>query len=168
MVRARRSHFVLPVLAAVIALCGCGSSGGTSGTTDASGRSGASSGSGAGQTTTAAAAPSGERKGTVAVALSEWKVGVPSAKATAGEVTFEARNTGKVPHELVVLRTSKSADGLGTGNVVPEPGKLGGSGIIGPGAEKSVSVKLDPGHYVLICNLPSHYKLGMHADFTVR
>jgi len=28
-------------------------------------------------------------------------------------------------------------------------------------------VTLDAGSYVLICNLPGHYRQGMHSSFTV-
>jgi len=39
---------------------------------------------------------------------------------------------------------------------------------IAAGERKSVSFKMDPGHYALICNLPGHYAGGMWADFTVK
>jgi uncharacterized cupredoxin-like copper-binding protein len=36
------------------------------------------------------------------------------------------------------------------------------------GIQTSFVTKLEPGHYAFICNLPEHYQLGMHVDFTVR
>ena len=30
-----------------------------------------------------------------------------------------------------------------------------------------LTVDLEPGHYVLFCNLPGHYRLGMRSDFEV-
>jgi len=36
------------------------------------------------------------------------------------------------------------------------------------GAGKALRLKLKPGHYALICNIPNHYSAGMHTDFTVR
>jgi uncharacterized cupredoxin-like copper-binding protein len=30
-----------------------------------------------------------------------------------------------------------------------------------------LTLNLKKGRYVLICNIPGHYKSGMHADFTV-
>lgn len=43
---------------------------------------------------------------TVGVQLKEFKV-VPSVRSVrAGKVVFTARNTGKLPHNLVVLRTN--------------------------------------------------------------
>jgi uncharacterized cupredoxin-like copper-binding protein len=51
----------------------------------------------------------------------------------------------------------------------------GGAGVthitekenIAKGATATLSATLQPGKYVLVCNLPTHYKLGMHAPFTV-
>ena len=38
---------------------------------------------------------------------------------------------------------------------------------IDTGGLKSINLNLPAGKYVFICNLPGHYKLGMHATFTV-
>lgn len=38
---------------------------------------------------------------------------------------------------------------------------------IGAGESKQLTVKLDPGKYVLIWNLPGHYGLGMRTGFEV-
>jgi uncharacterized cupredoxin-like copper-binding protein len=35
------------------------------------------------------------------------------------------------------------------------------------GSTKRLSLKLAPGHYVLICNRPGHYEMGMHTSFVV-
>ena len=40
--------------------------------------------------------------------------------------------------------------------------------FVPPGQTRTLTLKLTPGHYVLLCNLPAHYKAGQHADFTVR
>jgi uncharacterized cupredoxin-like copper-binding protein len=104
----------------------------------------------------------------IATTLAEWKVGASAPQAKAGKVTFAAQNTGKAPHELVVIKTDKPADQLGSGTRVSEKGNIGETGDVAPGQRKTVSIKLKPGHYALICNLPGHYKLGMHTDLTVR
>ncbi len=62
-------------------------------------------------TSTAAASPSSP-VGVVAVSLSEMDLLVSTAEAPAGEVTFEIKNAGELPHELVVIRTDKDADEL--------------------------------------------------------
>jgi uncharacterized cupredoxin-like copper-binding protein len=33
---------------------------------------------------------------------------------------------------------------------------------------KTLALRLRPGHYALVCNLPGHYLAGQRADFTVR
>ena len=38
---------------------------------------------------------------------------------------------------------------------------------IDTGGLKSINLNLPAGKYVFICNVPGHYKLGMHAAFTV-
>ena len=35
------------------------------------------------------------------------------------------------------------------------------------GANPTLTVDLDAGHYVVFCNLPGHYGLGMHTDLDV-
>ncbi|MFL5845374.1 MAG: cupredoxin domain-containing protein [Solirubrobacteraceae bacterium] len=145
---------LVPV-AAVLLVGGCGGSSSSS--------SSSSTGSSAPATTTAAPAA-----GTIAGTLNEWSVGVSAASAPAGKVTFDVANRGKVTHEFVVLRTSKSADKLGAGSRIGESGNVGETGDIAAGESKSVTIALKPGHYSLVCNLPGHYMSGMHTDFTVQ
>ena len=38
---------------------------------------------------------------------------------------------------------------------------------IAPNGSKVFHAALTPGTYVLVCNLPGHYKAGMHEAFTV-
>ena len=83
-------------------------------------------------------------------------------------MTFAARNTGKVTHELVVIRTDKPAGALMKGSRADESGNVGESGDLKPGAAKTFAITLKPGHYALICNLPGHYAAGQHTDFSVR
>ena len=99
---------------------------------------------------------------------SMW-IGLSRSSAVAdGKVSFHVANVGHIVHEFVVIQTDKRANGLGTGQRVPENGNVGETGDVQPGTNKSLSLKLKPGHYALICNIPGHYAAGMHADFTVR
>jgi uncharacterized cupredoxin-like copper-binding protein len=52
---------------------------------------------------------------------------------------------------------------------VPEVGLSKGDEVddIEGGSTQSLTVNLDAGSYVLICNLPGHYGQGMLAGFTV-
>lgn len=37
-----------------------------------------------------------------------------------------------------------------------------------PGGETAtLNVTLDPGHYVIICNIKGHYRMGMESELTV-
>jgi uncharacterized cupredoxin-like copper-binding protein len=105
----------------------------------------------------------------VAVSLKEFKVLPTSAQAASGKVTFNVHNSGAATHEFVVVRTDKPAGGLPLkSGRADETGNVGETGDLAPGASKSVTLNLKPGHYALICNLPGHYVAGQHADFTVK
>ncbi len=104
----------------------------------------------------------------VSVKLVEFKL-IPSPKRVpAGKVTFVAQNAGKIAHELVVLKTATPAAKLAVkGTKAVEAGKVGKIAQLKPGATRKLTLTLKPGHYVLLCNLPGHYKLGQRADLTV-
>jgi uncharacterized cupredoxin-like copper-binding protein len=104
----------------------------------------------------------------VNVSLKEFSVNPSSNQAAAGKVTFHVSNSGTVTHEFVVIRTDKSAGGLLKGARADESGNVGETGDLKAGTSKSLSLKLAPGHYALICNLPGHYTSGQHTDFTVK
>jgi uncharacterized cupredoxin-like copper-binding protein len=119
---------------------------------------------------------------TVAVSLAEWSVSVDKASVPAGEVTFNVTNDGTTDaHEMVVLKTDLAPGDLptdGSGKVDEE-----GEGIVSMGEVEelevggtgSLTVTLQPGKYVLICNIvhtangqtEAHYPLGMRLAFTV-
>jgi len=90
----------------------------------------------------------------------------------AGTVTFEVSNapdTG-LTHELVVLKTDLDADKLPVKNgQVSESQfkKMGEVEDIDPGKNKRLTLKLAPGRYVLICNQPGHYSMGLHTSLLV-
>ena len=118
--------------------------------------------------------------GAVAVTLQEWAVLPAATSAAAGDVTFQVSNTGPEDvHEFVVLKTDLDAGALptdDTGAVVEA-----GEGIevvdeiedIPVGESQDVTVSLEAGKYVLLCNIYSedeqeaHYELGMRTNFTV-
>jgi uncharacterized cupredoxin-like copper-binding protein len=88
---------------------------------------------------------------------------------SAGKVTFTVSDKGDMQHELVVIKTSKSASKLPvSGNRASDKGAVGEVEDIAGGKSKKLTLNLKAGHYVLICNLPGHYKGGMRSDFTVK
>jgi uncharacterized cupredoxin-like copper-binding protein len=106
--------------------------------------------------------------GKIGVSLKQFSVNPTATQAPAGRVTFNVKNAGSIPHEMVVLRTDKPAGSLLNGARADETGNVGETGDLAPGASKTVSVKLKAGHYALVCNLPGHYSAGQHIDFTVK
>ena len=96
----------------------------------------------------------------------DFKITGP-AKAKAGTVTFKVKNTATSLHEMVVIKTDAKAGKLKLKNGrASEAGSLGEVEVKGGGA-KTLTLTLEPGHYVLICNVGHHYKAGMYKDFTV-
>ena len=119
---------------------------------------------------------------TVGVTLSEWIVDPDSSTVDSGDVTFEAENAGGEAHELVIVRAD-SAESLptdDTGKVVEDD--LAEGTFIGEieefeaGATEEATFNLEPGTYVLFCNITeeeadgtveSHFQNGMHTTITV-
>ncbi|MEO8423437.1 MAG: plastocyanin/azurin family copper-binding protein [Actinomycetota bacterium] len=111
--------------------------------------------------------------GGIGVTLSDFKVEPAESSASAGELTFDITNDAEQTHEFVIFKTDLAPDELPTGDDgdVDEEGE-GVTHIdeiedITGGSTESLTVTLDAGSYVLICNLPAHYGQGMHAAFTV-
>jgi uncharacterized cupredoxin-like copper-binding protein len=105
----------------------------------------------------------------VDVTLAQFAVTPTVTQAAAGKVTFRVHNAGTITHEFVVIKTPHAAADLPLSKGrADEAGNVGETGDLKAGTTKSVSIKLAPGHYALICNLPGHYLAGQHTDFTVR
>jgi uncharacterized cupredoxin-like copper-binding protein len=107
-------------------------------------------------------------KTVVKTTLKEFKVTPVPTSAPRGVVAFSIRNTGKLDHELVVLKTnlppaklpvkgSKAVEVGRVGKVVVKSGKAGG-----------LTVTLKAGKYVLLCNFPGHYQAGQRIGFVVK
>jgi uncharacterized cupredoxin-like copper-binding protein len=95
-------------------------------------------------------------------------IAVSPKSAGHGKIKFTVKNSGDTEPEFVVIKTSAKAAKLKvTGAHASEKGNVGEVEDIAPGKSKSLSLNLAKGHYALICNLPGHYKQGMHLDFTV-
>jgi uncharacterized cupredoxin-like copper-binding protein len=118
---------------------------------------------------TAAAAATAPLPHNVDVTLAQFAVTPTATRAASGKVTFRVHNAGSITHELVVIKDPRRAADLPLRNGrADEAGNVGETGDLRAGQTKSVSLKLAPGHYALICNLPGHYLAGQHTDFTVR
>ena len=110
--------------------------------------------------------------GTIHVKLTDNMIQLDPATVNAGRVTFEVNNAtgGNTEHELVVLKTDMDDAHLPVhkGQVTESRfKKMGEVEDLAQGSTKHLSLKLAPGHYVLICNRPGHYEMGMHTSFVV-
>jgi uncharacterized cupredoxin-like copper-binding protein len=125
----------------------------------------------AGTSPSAAPASSAGGGSPVAVELSEWAVTPAPASASAGPVTFSVTNKGTTIHEFVVVKTDMKADALPVADhKIDESALTPVDEIedIEAGATPTLDVDLQAGHYVLLCNIETHYEQGMSADFDVQ
>jgi uncharacterized cupredoxin-like copper-binding protein len=115
--------------------------------------------------------------GGVKATESDFKIVLDKTSASAGDVTFNVNNNGPSTHEFVVFKTDLPEASLPTtkenGAVIVDENGTGLTHIdevedVTKGSSKDLTVNLKPGKYVVLCNLPTHYQLGMHASFTVK
>jgi uncharacterized cupredoxin-like copper-binding protein len=85
----------------------------------------------------------------VPVSESEFKIKLASTKFKAGEITFEAKNDGKIPHDLAIKQTGDKTK------------------LISPGGTAELKVTLKAGTYELYCTVPGHEAAGMKQNITV-
>ncbi len=107
--------------------------------------------------------------------LSKATMGIRATPASAprGVVTFKVTNTSKdTIHEMIVMYLAdptKPLPYIEAEQRVDED-KAGDKGEVSeldPGGTGTLTVNLQPGTYLLICNVPGHYAAGMWTEFTV-
>ena len=106
----------------------------------------------------------------VEASMTEFAI-VADASADANGVTFRVANDGAIAHEFVVVKSDLAATELPQAAGVADESQFEVVGRIdqwlGGGEVREATFNLTPGKYLLICNLPGHYQLGMVAAFTV-
>jgi len=116
--------------------------------------------------------------------LASYSLTLSANTAPAGKVTFHVTNTATDQnHEFVIFKTDLPEDQLplkddGNGNMIIDEEGPGVTHIdeipdsdLPVGATKDLTVDLQPGRYVIVCNLAvntTHYMHGMHVVFTVK
>lgn len=106
----------------------------------------------------------------VSVVLDDWSVTSDPASVPAGTVTFDV-TVEAGSHALTVMRTDLPPndlprDGPDVVDITDESVEvIGWHGDSDTGF--SLETELDPGSYVLICNLGGHYARGMRTGFEV-
>ncbi|MSO88237.1 MAG: hypothetical protein EXQ71_12090 [Acidimicrobiia bacterium] len=114
----------------------------------------------------------GESSRTVDVGLSDFVIDLSKDLVSRGEVTFDLDNKGPSVHEFVVFKTDLAPTDLpidAEGDVLESDalGLIDEVEDIKVGSGDKLEVELAAGNYVVICNLPDHYRQGMRAGLTV-
>ena len=95
-------------------------------------------------------------------------------EASGHEGSSRSGNSTRIPGRM---RSSRRSADIAQDKLQPdadEPGKMseegaqGESGDLAAGLAKDFTLNLSPGKYVLMCNQPGHYMVGMHIAFVVR
>ena len=118
----------------------------------------------------------------VSVTVREFNITLDRSSAPRGTVIFRVHNVGEDHHEFLVIKTDRAPNALPTeanGSYLEDgPGTqlLEEIEDIGPGETKELTIDLDPGNHVLICNMVHveddgevevHYAMGMRTAFRV-
>jgi uncharacterized cupredoxin-like copper-binding protein len=108
----------------------------------------------------------------VSVTERDFHISAPTTLA-AGVVTFSVTNDGPERHEFIVARANGSgeplrADGLTINEEQLQKEEVGELEPGGPGAVRTLRVKLTPGRYVFFCNMAGHFLGGMHHEVVVQ
>ncbi len=96
-----------------------------------------------------------------------------AASAPAGKITFTATNDSKdTIHEMVLAPVSDPNTPMPYDEATMKvdedaAGHLGEVAELEPGASGSLTLEMQPGTYILYCNIPGHYAMGMWTLFTV-
>jgi uncharacterized cupredoxin-like copper-binding protein len=108
----------------------------------------------------------------VRVTVDEWSMQLSTMVVNGGTVTLDLVNIGHLSHSFVVLKSDAALDGLPS--LANDPSRVDEAARIAPaedvaaGAERVVTFDLRPGHYILICDHPDHYRSGIRAGLDVR
>lgn len=121
-------------------------------------------------------------EGSISVVLTDFQVHPNVTEATAGRLTFSVTNESARTHELVIIRTdldpaalprkaAKESHGLSTEYLVneddPRIETIEEIEEFPAGTSQKKTIFLDPGHYVLFCNIPGHFDKGMYASLHI-
>ncbi len=119
--------------------------------------------------------------GDLDVTLDEYSVVIDVDTLPEGPIKFDIKNAGAREHELLIVRSDIPGAELPTKDDGSFDDNAGGVVVkrdidnIEVGDKTSRSYALDPGNYVLLCNIvedidgteTSHYAQGMWTEFTI-
>jgi uncharacterized cupredoxin-like copper-binding protein len=107
----------------------------------------------------------------VGITEEDFKISAPT-RLPAGDVTLRVHNRGPDRHEMIVVREADGPLPLRSDNLTLDEDALESvtAGTLEPGEPggvRDLQVHLDPGRYVLFCNMSGHYLGGMQAEVVV-
>jgi uncharacterized cupredoxin-like copper-binding protein len=111
---------------------------------------------------------------TASQAKAPMGIHISSKTVKAGEVSFQVSNAStNMVHEMVVSpvkipKTPLPFDKTSNRVIEDEAGHLGEVAELEPGKKGELKLDLKPGDYILYCNIPGHYVLGMWTLLTVK
>lgn len=122
-----------------------------------------------------ASAPPPVGKNAVNVVETDFHIAMSQSVFPANtRITFVVHNDGAGPHELIIVKAPSSGSNL---PLKPDadvnektPGltsELDTGSSLAPGETRTLTADMPAGHYIAVCNLPGHYKLGMRVDLLV-
>lgn len=115
-------------------------------------------------------APDPAAGATVDITITDTSLTPAPDSVSAGEVTFDATNEGEATHEFEVFQADVDpADLPVENNVANTEGMtlLGEVEDLTPGGTGSLTLDLPAGSYIIMCNLPGHFDMGLHSTLTV-
>jgi len=89
----------------------------------------------------------------VQVVAKEYSFALSRTHVQAGRAVIELANFGQDPHDLRLQRVGAR--------------HIAGLGVVAPGTQADLSLKLAPGRYLLWCSVANHRALGMRATLVV-
>ena len=118
----------------------------------------------------AACAPAEAGSTVVQVDLSDFSVSLDRTTVPGGAVTFAVSNAGPSLHEIEIFAGGTDGEILDVSTSVADTTSLqlvDEVEDILDGGTARLTVDLEPGTYLIVCNLPDHYAKGMSAYLTV-
>ncbi len=89
----------------------------------------------------------------------EWSLWPSRTSLAAGGVVVQLWNRGQDAHDLRIRKLDSNGQ---------MTGRAQGVRITQSGGLSQSRWQLRPGHYILYCSLPGHFKHGMHVRLVVR
>jgi uncharacterized cupredoxin-like copper-binding protein len=106
----------------------------------------------------------------IATTLADFSIRPAETEAAAGSVTFDLVNEGPSDHAFALVRTDLAHDALPMEDhvlLLDDLEVVADAGEVPFDTERSLTVDLAPGAYVMVCTIRGHYESDMHTAFTV-